>query len=62
MPDLRFTIEAVHTGVTAVVITDRNQKDVLVNEVLIFDGDLVREDHGTYPGETTSGPGVRSRN
>jgi ketosteroid isomerase-like protein len=60
IPDLRFTVEAVYTGLTAVVITYRNQKDVLVNEVLIFDGDLVREGHGTYSGEAISGAGVRS--
>ena len=31
-----------------VVINYRNQRGGLVNEVLIFDGDLVREGHGTY--------------
>ena len=37
-------------GVAAVVIAYRNQKDALVNEVLIFDGEAI------------SGAGVRSRN
>ena len=30
------------------VINYRNQKGGLVCEVLLFDGDLVREGHGTY--------------
>jgi ketosteroid isomerase-like protein len=49
VPDLHFTVESVYAGVTALVIHYRNQKGILVNEVLIFDGALVREGHGTYP-------------
>jgi hypothetical protein len=30
------------------VINYRNERGGLVNEVLHFDGDLVREGHGTY--------------
>ncbi|RIQ22784.1 nuclear transport factor 2 family protein [Jiangella rhizosphaerae] len=59
IPDLRFTVEAVSVGVSAIVITYRNQKDVLVNEVLIFDGALVREGHGTYPGDDPNPAGAR---
>ncbi|SDU49667.1 nuclear transport factor 2 family protein [Jiangella alkaliphila] len=59
IPDLRFTVEAVYAGVTAIVITYRNQQDVLVNEVLIFDGDRVREGHGTYPGDDPNPAGAR---
>jgi hypothetical protein len=32
---------------------------VLVNEVLIVDGDLVREGHGTYPGDDPYPTGAR---
>jgi ketosteroid isomerase-like protein len=49
VPDLHFRVEGVHEGITSIVIAYRNQKDVLVNEVLIFDGDRVGEGHGTYP-------------
>jgi ketosteroid isomerase-like protein len=48
IPDLRFTVEAVYVGVDTVVINYRNQRGNLVNEVLVFDGGLVREGHGTY--------------
>jgi ketosteroid isomerase-like protein len=48
IPDLRFTVEAVYAGVETIVITYRNQRGNLVNEVLVFDGDLVRQGHGTY--------------
>ena len=47
-PDLRFEMVATYVGTQAVVINYRNQRGQLVNEVLIFDGDLVREGHGTY--------------
>ena len=48
LPDLHFTVEAVYQGVNTTVINYRNQRGVLVNEVLIFDGDLITEGHGTY--------------
>lgn len=49
IPDLRFEVEAVHTGVGALVIRYRNQKGVSVNEVLLFRSGKVREGYGTYP-------------
>jgi ketosteroid isomerase-like protein len=51
IPDLHFTVLDVYAGVRAVVITYRNQKGARVSEVLIFDGPLVVEGHGTYLGE-----------
>ncbi|OBE93898.1 nuclear transport factor 2 family protein [Mycobacterium sp. 852002-10029_SCH5224772] len=48
IPDLRLTVEGVYQGVNTIVITYRNQNDDLVNEVLIFDGDVIVEGHGTY--------------
>ena len=48
-PDLHFTVEAVHQGVTALVITYRNQRNVLVAEVLLFEGDRIREGHAAHP-------------
>ena len=48
IPDLRFEVLAVYVGVSTVVINYRNQAGGLVSEVLTFDGDLVREGHGTY--------------
>ena len=50
LPDLHFTVEGVHAGVSSLVLHYRNQRDVLVDEVLIFDdAGLVVEGHGTYP-------------
>lgn len=49
IPDLHFTVERVFAGLDAIVIQYRNQRDVSVSEVLIFDGDRVRSGHGTYP-------------
>jgi ketosteroid isomerase-like protein len=50
IPDLHFTVLDVYAGVRAVVINYRNQKGARVSEVLIFDGPLVVEGHGTYLG------------
>ena len=50
IPDLHFEVVAVYAGVTTLVINYRNHRGQLVNEVLTFDGDLVREGHGTYLG------------
>jgi hypothetical protein len=41
---------AVYVGVNTLVINYRNQLGRLVNEVLIFDGSLVMQGHGTYLG------------
>lgn len=49
VPDLKFSIENIFVGVDIVVIEYRNQKDVLVSEVLIFEGDKVKAGYGTYP-------------
>jgi len=47
-PDLHFELIAVYQGESLLVINYRNQRGQLVDEVLAFDGDLVREGHGTY--------------
>ena len=47
-PDLHFEVVDVYRGESLLVINYRNERGGLVNEVLMFDGDLVREGHGTY--------------
>ena len=48
IPELHFEIESLYLGVRTLVINYRNQAGGLVNEVLVFDGPLVAEGHGTY--------------
>jgi len=48
MPDLHFEVLGVYQGQSILVINYRNERGRLVNEVLEFDGDLVRRGHGTY--------------
>ena len=48
LPDLRFDVVGVYRGESLLVVNYRNERGGLVNEVLMFDGDLVREGHGTY--------------
>lgn len=48
IPDLHFDVLATYLGVDTLVINYRNQRGVLVNEVLEFDGDIVVRGHGTY--------------
>ena len=48
LPDLHFEVVDVYRGESLLVINYRNERGGLVNEVLIFDGDLVREGHGAY--------------
>ena len=48
LPDLHFDVIGVYQGESTLVINYRNHRGELVNEVLMFDGDLVREGHGTY--------------
>jgi ketosteroid isomerase-like protein len=48
VPDLHFDIVGVYGGASVLVINYCNQKGGLVNEVLEFDGALVRRGHGTY--------------
>lgn len=48
MPFLRFEILGIYQGDSVLVINYRNQSGVVVNEVLEFEGGLVRRGHGTY--------------
>ena len=48
LPDLHFELQSTYVGESLLVINYRNQRGGLVNEVLMFDGPLVREGHGTY--------------
>jgi hypothetical protein len=48
LPDLHFEVIGVYRGESTLVINYRNHRAELVNEVLKFDGELVREGHGTY--------------
>lgn len=46
--DLHFEVIGVYQGESTLVINYRNHRGELVNEVLTFDGALVRIGHGTY--------------
>jgi hypothetical protein len=46
--NLHFDIVGVYVGASVLVINYRNQGGTLVNEVLEFEGELVRRGHGTY--------------
>jgi hypothetical protein len=48
VPDLHFDVLGAYRGVSTLVIHYRNERGGLVNEVLEFDGALVRHGHGTY--------------
>jgi ketosteroid isomerase-like protein len=48
LPDLRFPVVGAYAGQSLLVINYRNERGELVNEVLEFDGSLVRRGHGTY--------------
>ncbi|MCV7421598.1 nuclear transport factor 2 family protein [Mycobacterium yunnanensis] len=48
LPDLHFEVVGVYRGESLLVVNYRNERGGLVNEVLTFDGALVREGHGTY--------------
>lgn len=49
IPDLRFEVVHVYTGVGTIVINYRNHTGALVNEVLqLNDHGLVERGHGTY--------------
>jgi hypothetical protein len=58
IPDLHFEVLGVYRGVTSVVINYRNQNGGLVSEVLLFEGQLVREGHGAYLGTDDNPAGV----
>src|SRR5918998_117931 len=60
IPDLHFEVVGVYVGVNTLVINYRNQLGRLVNEVLIFDGSLVTQGHGTYLGSVANPAGVTS--
>lgn len=47
--DLRFEVVAVYLGVRSIVVNYRNQRGILVNEVMIFDPEgRVIEGHAAY--------------
>ena len=48
LPGLHFDVIGVYQGESTLVINYRNHRGELVNEVLTFDGALVRVGHGTY--------------
>ena len=48
LPDLHLDVMGVYRGESTLVINYRNHRGELVNEVLTFDGELVRVGHGTY--------------
>jgi hypothetical protein len=48
LPGLHFEVVGVYGGQSTLVVNYRNERGGLVNEVLTFDGDLIREGHGTY--------------
>jgi hypothetical protein len=48
VPELHFDVIGVYRGESLLVIHYRNERGGQVNEVLVFDGALVREGHGTY--------------
>jgi ketosteroid isomerase-like protein len=54
IPDLRFEVIDVYSGVDTIVINYRNQAGGRVCEVLKFAGELVSEGHGTYLVEGSS--------
>ena len=58
IPDLRFEIESLYLGVHTLVINYRNERGGVVNEVLVFDGPLVAEGHGTYLAPAGQRPGI----
>ncbi|WP_372513064.1 nuclear transport factor 2 family protein [Mycobacterium cookii] len=47
-PELHFDVLGVYRGQGVLVINYRNERGGLVNEVLEFDGGLVRRGHGAY--------------
>jgi hypothetical protein len=59
IPDLRFEVVGVYLGANVLVINYRNQRGNLVNEVLAFDGPLVRWGHGTYLGGGANPAGAK---
>jgi hypothetical protein len=60
IPDLHFEVVASYVGVSSLVINYRNQESSLVSEVLIFNGRLVVQGHGTYLAGDQNPAGVRA--
>lgn len=60
IPDLRFELVGFYVGLQTLVINYRNQKNGLVCEVLVFDGPLVVQGHGTYLGADNNPAGATS--
>lgn len=58
IPDLRFEVIEVYVGVDTLVINYRNQNGGLVNEVLSFEGGLVKTGHGTYASARANPAGI----
>jgi hypothetical protein len=58
IPDLHFEVVGVYLGVDVLVINYRNQRGILVNEVLGFDGPRVSWGHGTYLSEGANPAGA----
>ena len=61
LPDLHFDVIGVYRGESTLVINYRNHRGEHVNEVLIFDGALVREGHGTYLTDSSALPETAGR-
>ena len=59
IPDLHFEVVGAYVGIDVIVVNYRNQKGNLVNEVLAFEGPLVRRGHGTYLGPGADPAGTR---
>ncbi|HEU4624830.1 MAG TPA: nuclear transport factor 2 family protein [Steroidobacteraceae bacterium] len=55
-PDLHFVLEAIYAGPNALVINYRNHHGMLVNEVLVFDGALVKQGYATHPVTAATAP------
>jgi len=55
IPDLRFEVVAVYTGIDTLVLNYRNHVGGLVCEVLRFDGDVVLQGAGTYLSDDAAG-------
>jgi len=55
IPDLRFEVVAVYTGIDTLVLNYRNHVGGLVCEVLRFDGDVVVQGAGTYLSDDAAG-------
>jgi hypothetical protein len=60
-PSLHFELLDFYVGIDVMVINYRNHRGGLVNEVLQFDGELVRSVHATYSDQNPSSVGQLRR-